>query len=180
MNPAMNIEIHRMQSHEETYGIPGEILVIDETGKVIHTAYTVEREWRDNAKNDSCIPAGDYRLDSRQAGRYYDAAKERWGHDHCFHVRTTEPERSLILIHWGCFPRTNSKGCILIGRKADVYQGQHVVWQSQAAYREFYNATLQGFRLSSDGSVPLKILNAIDDEAEEGMRTNDAGRDNAI
>jgi hypothetical protein len=62
---------------------------------------TIERPWKDNARQVSCIPEGRYEL-----GRRY---TERWG----WHCRVLEvPGRDGILIHAFNFALTESRGCI--------------------------------------------------------------------
>ena len=64
---------------------------------------TLELPWKDNARQESCIPEGTYPLIKRQSGKY---------HEH-FHVQDV-PGRDMILIHAGNTPK-DTYGCIIIG-----------------------------------------------------------------
>lgn len=64
---------------------------------------TLELPWKDNARQESCIPEGTYPLVKRTSGKY---------HEH-FHVQDV-PDRDMILIHAGNTPK-DTHGCIIIG-----------------------------------------------------------------
>lgn len=67
---------------------------------------TLEPAWRDNARNVSCIPEGEYLvkyLERSASGKY----KKVW------HIQNV-PKRSGILIHKGNFIR-DTHGCPLVG-----------------------------------------------------------------
>jgi hypothetical protein len=65
--------------------------------------YSLELDWQNNQRRESCIPPGRYRLKKRYSGKY----------GHHFHVLDV-PGRDMILIHHGNY-HTDILGCILIG-----------------------------------------------------------------
>lgn len=66
---------------------------------------TLERSWLDNLEDISCIPPGKYVVLVRYSDKY--------GR----HLEVTNVMgRTEILFHWGNY-YTNSKGCILVGKK---------------------------------------------------------------
>jgi hypothetical protein len=70
------------------------------SGKVLHT---LELDWQDNKKRESCIPKGKYKVVERWS--------EKYGHH--FHILDV-PNRDMILIHLGNY-HTDILGCILVG-----------------------------------------------------------------
>jgi len=88
---------------------------------------TLELPWRDNERNRSCIPPGEYQcvfMERSSSGRYRN----------CFHVKGV-PGRTGILIHAGNVPE-QTKGCILIGRKRGSLCGKPAVLSSKVALSE--------------------------------------------
>lgn len=67
---------------------------------------TLERPWRKNERNVSCIPEGTYLVKRDRAGR------------HQFYCVTSVPGRTSIEVHGGHVP-THSDGCILLGMEFD-------------------------------------------------------------
>jgi len=71
--------------------------------------YTLELPWRENRKNISCIPIGEYEVERRTSEKYGE-------HFHILDV----PDRSYILIHSGNF-HNQIRGCVLVGEElADI------------------------------------------------------------
>lgn len=64
---------------------------------------TLERPWKDNKKNTSCIPKGVYKVVRHNTHEY----PNTWR-------LLNVPDREGILIHIGNYPQ-DTKGCILIG-----------------------------------------------------------------
>lgn len=92
----------------------------------------IELPWRDNRRNVSCVPPGDYDCMRIVSSRYGE----------CFWIRGVEG-RTGILTHWGNVAgdqkmgfRTHSAGCILIGSYAGKLWGQRAVLASRRAFRE--------------------------------------------
>jgi len=85
----------------------------------------LELPWRDNYRNVSCIPAGEYRITPENNSRFKDH----------FRVHGVEG-RSGILGHRGNFPR-DTHGCLLLGlRFADLdADGLFDTVQSESAFR---------------------------------------------
>lgn len=94
---------------------------------------TLELPWRNNQKQISCIPAGEYNVEIRLSNKY---GRVYW-------VRHV-PNRTYILIHSGNYAGDVSKGfkshvmgCILLGKKNGFLGGQVAVLNSRIAVREF-------------------------------------------
>ena len=91
----------------------GKVEVLDGNLKVVWTGSSMERPWKDNKNDESCIPAGLYRLkkrvspivDKTSGGEF----KEGW-------EVTDVQGRTFIMFHVGNYVR-NSNGCVLIGTK---------------------------------------------------------------
>lgn len=97
------------------------------------SCYTAELPWRDNQKNISCIPPGEYYTEIRMSPKF---GKVYW-------VREV-PDRSYILIHAGNWAGDESKGyksdvdgCIILGEKQDTLAGQLAVLNSRATLKKF-------------------------------------------
>lgn len=101
--------------------------------------YSMELPWRDNQRNISCIPEGNYPAHIRispKFGRVY------W--------ILEVPERAYILIHSGNWAgditkglKTHTYGCILLGKYSGYLQGQRAVLCSRPTVTKFINL-LQG------------------------------------
>lgn len=75
--------------------------VIEHRGFVI--AHTLELPWRDNERNESCIPTGKYEVVKHMSPKF----------GQCFWLQGTAP-RTQILIHAGNY-HGDTSGCILVG-----------------------------------------------------------------
>ena len=95
--------------------------------------FTAELPWRNNYKNISCIPSGSYQCeitDSPKFGRVYKIKDV--------------PDRTDILIHPGNWAgdirkgyRSDSDGCVLLGKRIVSIYTQKAVASSKAALEEF-------------------------------------------
>lgn len=105
-------------------------------GKLIYedfSCHTLELPWRDNQRNISCIPSGDYKCVikiSPKFGKVY--------------LLTGVPQRNNVLIHSGNYAgdvslgyKTNVQGCILLGTVRGALQSQLAVLNSRIAVRRF-------------------------------------------
>jgi hypothetical protein len=123
------VVLQRLHSDDQgTFGeltIPGTTLV------------TLELPWRDNARNKSCIPAGEYVV--------------RWSLSPRLKKYTYEithvPGRGGIRIHAGNFAgdrdkglRSDSLGCPLMGMRRGVLHGQRAVLASANAVTRLASA----------------------------------------
>jgi len=96
---------------------------------------TLELPWRNNKRNISCIPTGEYIVKIRQSpkfGRIY------W--------ITDVNGRSWILMHSGNVAgdiskgfRTHVNGCILVGKQFGELYGQQAILNSRITLRKFMN-----------------------------------------
>lgn len=90
---------------------------------------TLEKEWKDNEKNISCIPRGEYlckRVDSPKFGDTFEV---------CY-----VPGRSDILFHKGNI-EDDSEGCIIIGEQYHKYKGKISIKASRQGFWEFKERT---------------------------------------
>lgn len=90
---------------------------------------TLEREWNDNKRGESCIPAGTYICRRVQSPKFGDT----------FEVCDV-PGRSHILFHIGNI-EDDSHGCILTGEMYEKYKGKIAVLASGRGYKEFKERT---------------------------------------
>lgn len=94
--------LNRTTLKSDPTGTLGE-LILD--GKII--CQTLERPWKDNAPEISCIPTGEYlckRINSPKFGETFEI--------------TDVPNRTHILMHSGNYV-TDSIGCVLLGMISD-------------------------------------------------------------
>lgn len=81
----------------------GFIHVIDPNGKIVYKCKTLEKSYKQNRREISSIPKGEYNLQKRWSPRFGE-------HYHVLNVK----DRTLILIHAFNY-ETQSKGCIGVG-----------------------------------------------------------------
>lgn len=110
---------------------------------------TGERHWKDNKKNESCIPPGEYIATLLK---------------NAFHGRDVYrlenvPNRTDILIHRGAFPTQDSLGCILVGESFEDAQNvktgkvEDAILDAPHALEEFMQ------RASGDAQIKIVIKN---------------------
>lgn len=87
-------------SNVQTIGLG---FVFDESGQIMFSFRTLEREWNNNKIGASCVPEGAYKVEKRYSLKY----------GNHFILRDTDP-RSYILIHSGNY-NYQTNGCILVG-----------------------------------------------------------------
>lgn len=104
---------------------------------------TLEREWRNNEKNISCIPRGKYVCKRVESPKFGDT----------FEVLDV-PGRSHILFHKGNI-EDDSHGCVVTGLKPGRYKGKVAVKFSKKAFGNFMNL------LNPDDWFELEIKNGI-------------------
>lgn len=137
----MNVTITRGKSSDVgTFGV-----LKAERGELVFTCYTGELPWRRNERSVSCIPVGVY-----DVTRY---VSQKFGH---VYLVNDVPGRSGILIHpanhfgkrdYGY--KTDVEGCIGLGMKQDLVEGQLGLLYSRHAVEAFeYFMSFDGFRLS--------------------------------
>jgi hypothetical protein len=95
---------------------------------------TLELPWRDNRRNESCIPATNYRC------FWHESPSKGW----CFKL-VGVTDRSHILIHRGNWAGdkskgfvSNSDGCILLGEQPAKLQRQLAIVNSRNALDAFH------------------------------------------
>lgn len=116
----IKVEINRCFSRNDgTFGM----LSIDS----FPICLTLERQWQNNAKGISCIPAGSYlckRVISPKFGRTFEV--------------TGVPGRDAILFHAGNID-DDSHGCILLGEELSVWKadGSCSIASSKVAFLDF-------------------------------------------
>lgn len=90
---------------------------------------TLEREWKDNQRGESCIPVGGYICDRVQSPKFGDT----------FKVQNVY-QRSDILFHKGNI-EDDSHGCIILGEQYHKYKGKISIKASREGYAEFKERT---------------------------------------
>jgi len=103
------------------------------------------------------IPAGRYPLRKITAGRYYEAYKERWGHEYAIGVDDV-PGFTNIRIHTGN-SHDDTSGCILTGSELTLGD---TVSGSRTAYEKLYSKIRGAFNLDEQ---PYLIVR--DDKTEK-------------
>ena len=88
---------------------------------------TLERPWRDNQQNISCIPAGRYRCERIRSPKF------GW----TFEVKNV-PNRSHVLFHSGNTIE-DTQGCILVGEEFSGTWDKPMLASSQRGFLEFLN-----------------------------------------
>lgn len=119
--------VNLCRTRRSNQGTEGMILFED------FNCFTLELPWRDNLRNISCIPPGEYLTETRQSGKF--------GLN--YHVKEV-PGRNYILIHSGNWAgdstkgyKTHVNGCILLGQKKGWLAGQRAVLNSRITIRKF-------------------------------------------
>ena len=97
-------------------------------------ALTIERQWLDNTRGISCIPAGEYEVKRCIASKEYGYKNSpRFGDT--FNVINVK-DRSKILFHKGNID-DDSHGCIIIGEQFGTLHGDTAVLSSRQGFAEF-------------------------------------------
>jgi hypothetical protein len=107
---------------QPTYGV-----LIREDG--VPFALTLERPWRDNQRNVSCIHTGRYIAKRHVSPKF---GETFWVQD--------VPGRSEILFHKGNIA-DDSHGCILVGEQFDPVKGEDGIVASKQGFDEFMRLT---------------------------------------
>jgi hypothetical protein len=105
----------------------------------LHTFYTIERPWLDNAPFESCIPTGEYALQWKESPKF----------GLCYEVKNVA-NRSHILFHVANFPE-EIEGCIGVGMS--LMTDRIAVSESRKGIEAFHKAT-------GGKAWRLKIVNA--------------------
>lgn len=96
--------------------------ILNVDGEVFHT---LENPWKDNQREISCIPEGDYLVKPYSSQKYPDVYELQ-----------EVPDRSKILIHVGNYEK-DTKGCILLGMGVDLTN--NMITHSSRALNRFRN-----------------------------------------
>lgn len=106
-------------------------------GKLIYQNkewYTLELPWRENKSNISCIPKGKYTVSWTYSPKF----KRK------MYLVVAVPNRSGIRIHSANYAGDESKGykkhlygCIALGKRKGILEGQKAILVSRPAIREF-------------------------------------------
>jgi hypothetical protein len=133
----INFFLHRFHNPEFTVGV----LFMEDTPLCV----TIERAWRDNRRNISCIPEGRYKC-RRVVSPRFGTTFEVIG----------VPGRSNILFHAGN-TAGDSRGCILLGEKFGKLKGRTAVLNSKKMFNKFMEV------LRDIDSIYLEICTTGDD-----------------
>ncbi len=104
---------------------------------------TLEREWKENRRGESCIPTAIYscsRLISPKFGNTFEICNV--------------PNRSHILFHKGNI-EDDSHGCVILGEEYGKYKNKIAILSSGRAFSEFWN------RLKGLWNFELEVKNGI-------------------
>lgn len=93
----------------------GRAFVLDEEKFSLYDCYTLELPWKENERNISCIPDGEYQVEKRYSRKF------GWH----FHITDVE-DRKWILIHAGNF-YTDIRGCMLVGKDLKEINGDGIM-----------------------------------------------------
>lgn len=131
----MKVLIKRFQDDEKQ--TLGTLKVVDEHGKIVFDCFTLELADKDNQKQISCIPLGEYKVVKRNSKKY---GNHFWVQD--------VPNRSMILIHHGNY-HTDILGCILVGTAhQDINKdGYRDVVNSKATMKKLVGVLPDDFQL---------------------------------
>lgn len=110
---------------ENAHGTFGVLIDYDQYGEPEPFAVTLERRWKGNLEDVSCIPAGEYvcrRVESPKFGE-------------TFQVMNV-PNRAEILFHSGNKEK-DSKGCIIVAEEYGVLDLITAILNSKRGFKEF-------------------------------------------
>jgi hypothetical protein len=124
----MDIDLIRVESTPES-GTFGTLLAHSQI-----VCLTLELPWRDNARGNSCIPPGHYRLLKRDMWSRRSKLGYTW--------EIICPPRTAILWHPANLS-TQLEGCIAPGHRIGELDGQRAILDSTSAFRKV-KAILQG------------------------------------
>lgn len=103
---------------------------------------TIELPWKDNLKEKSCIPEGEYRLEKRYSKKY------GW------HIELKDvPGRSLILFHPANYALSELRGCIA---PVLTLLGEGVGGSSKIAFQRLKRYVYEGLKKSGDVRLLIK------------------------
>lgn len=124
----------------------GVILVQDKTGKILFTCQSLERGWRNNERNVSCIPEGTYPLKLEHSPRFN---SDLW---EVYEV----PNRSECKFHVANYWH-QLNGCIAPGLKQADINGDGVIdnTSSRVALKGFHQALL------GESEAELRVINNV-------------------
>lgn len=130
----MKATLTRLESSAHgTFGIL-QLIRSDADGDWLESFYTGELPWLDNASGKSCVPTGTYKV-----------KKTIWiKYNKPVYMLQDVPKRQGILIHSANFMGDREKGfksqlygCIALGEKLGVMEGQKALLVSSPAIRRF-------------------------------------------
>ena len=120
----MTIHIKRIEGQA---GTNGQLYI---NGQFI--CFTIELPWRNNARNISCIPAGQYTLRSHRSPTFGRVA----------YVRGTQPQRDFVYFHAANNALTELRGCIA---PVSTLTGEGTGTASRAALKRFTDLVFPAF-----------------------------------
>lgn len=130
----------RLSRIAETDGATLGVLSVD--GRPLFV--TLEDSWKDNARQVSCIPDGEYTIRRHTSPKF----------GLCYSVDNV-PNRSHILIHAGN-TSDDTQGCILVGLQFGELKGRPAILRSKDAM------VLLLARLAKEGTAKLTVYNFTD------------------
>jgi len=144
IKPKMKVKIIRFKKGFKS--VLGKLYINDE-----FFCFTLEREWLDNKKNVSCIPAGNYDCKPYSSIKYSSVTQI-----------TDVENRTKILIHAGNY-YSDIEGCILLGDRFDESEtmingakNRLAVWNSKKTLKKFFDKVGREFELEIIDNINLK------------------------
>ncbi len=107
--------------------------------------WTMEREWKWNRRNNSCVPRDEYLLDPHSSDKY----PNTWAliGDGVSHYQEPNVPRFACVFHKATFP-FDLKGCVTLAKSISAYGAAHGTREAMDEFRE----------LMSKATGPVKIL----------------------
>lgn len=103
------------------------------------SCYTIERPWKNNASNVSCIPEGEYKCEPFSGTKYKDVVQV-----------LDVPDRTFILFHVANFAH-DVQGCIGLGSRFNSEALEPAVYDSRVTVAEFFVQAGKSFDLKIQG-----------------------------
>lgn len=123
LNKSRELRLIRLEDSPSDHCIRGILLV---NGNIL--CCTLELRWRENLRNISCVPTGNYYVNPYKSKKFGNTYKLR-----------TVPNRDGILFHAGN-TYIDTEGCILVGEGYGTVRGFKAVTKSRGAMTKLKSA----------------------------------------
>jgi hypothetical protein len=123
----------------QKHGTQGVLIDVDDNEIGVPIAVTLEKPFLDNKPFVSCIPSGSFYCKEIESPRF----------GHSFEI--TVSGRSHVIFHAGNLPR-DTHGCILLGIKFGLLNGDQAILGSKTAVDNFFK------RMNSEREFNLQVI----------------------